>query len=332
MTIRKQRYQLILVSLLAVPLVIYIGLATVMFTRQEALIFSGSATQGRPEAMISAPPSWSELVTLKTPKGDSVAALFAQASSRDGSPLADSGSRPTILYCYGSGQTLRRMTPMIDGLRRDGLNVIVPEYLGYGMSGGTPGQDGCRQAAEACYEYLLKRKDIDSNKIVIEGGSLGAAVAVDLATRRPFAGLIIMSGFTSMTDMSLLQYSWLPISLLLKHPMNSLEKIGQVSCPILIAHGTRDELVPFEMAGRLASATHAPTTMLTIPDADHNDTLYLCGPSGALLPTTMRPPHAKFTPTVHRTIQHFFESILADTDSSTFPQPKPPPESQPPLR
>jgi pimeloyl-ACP methyl ester carboxylesterase len=152
-----------------------------------------------------------------------------------------------------------------------GLNVIVPEYVGYGMSSGRPSEQGCYAAAEAAYDYLTGRPDIDPTKVAACGWSLGGAVAVDLALRRPIAGLALFSSFTSMADMARRSFPFLPVSLLLRHRFESDRKIPSVRCPILIGHGLSDSIVPPVMADRLEALARARVTRLGIEGADHND-------------------------------------------------------------
>ena len=156
-------------------------------------------------------------------------------------------------------------------LRHDGFNVIVPDFLGYGMSSGTPGEAGCYAAADAAYDYLLSRNDIDRSKIVVIGWSLGGAAAIDLAARKPIAAIVTVSAFTSMAEMARAVVPFLPTSLMLRHHFENERKLSQIALPIFIAHGTRDEIVPFEMSDRLANAAKGPVTRMSIDGAGHND-------------------------------------------------------------
>jgi pimeloyl-ACP methyl ester carboxylesterase len=208
---------------------------------------------------------------------------------------------------------------MIDGLRRDGLNVLMPEYLGYGMSGGEASEQGCMEAAEAAYQYLVTEKRTQPSRLIVEGGSLGAAVAVDVAANHPVGGLVMLSGFSSIRDMTFRKYPYLPVDLLLLHPMDSVARLRKVKCPVLIVHGTADEVVPYDMSQILLDAAPPGTGLLSLPGAGHSDTLYLCGPSGALLPTNLPGPHALFTPDVHQTVREFFSSIFGPIPSARNP-------------
>lgn len=252
------------------PALVYVGVTALFFSLQTRMIFPGSETQGRPEFVVKPPPD-AELLNLEANGGEKVVALFGAAQGPDGRPLADAASRPTLLYFYGNGNCLKTALGEFERFRKLGVNVLIPDYLGYGMSGGKPGEAGCYATADAAYDHLLTRKDVDPKKIVAAGWSLGAAVAIDLAARRPVVGLVAFSAFTSMTEMGRRTMPWLPVRLLLRHRFASESKIARVKCPILIGHGRHDRLIPHEMSDRLAAAAGGPVTRFTIDHADHGE-------------------------------------------------------------
>jgi fermentation-respiration switch protein FrsA (DUF1100 family) len=256
-----------------VALLVYLGLCAVLYALQTRLIFPGSATQGDPAAAVRPAPG-SELVTLRTAAGDRVAALFGPALKADGSPRGDAARCPTVVFFYGNGMCLSAAADDLFGLfRRLGANVLIPEYVGYGLSGGSPSEAGCYATADAAYDHLLARKDVDPERIVACGWSLGGAVAVDLAVRRKVAGLAVFSTFTGAVDLARRLFPFLPASALLRHRFDSRSKIGRVTVPVLIGHGRNDSIVPHEMSERLAdAAVSAPeVTRYTVEGADHND-------------------------------------------------------------
>jgi len=170
-----------------------------------------------------------------------------------------------------NGMCMAYSCDVFNRFRGLGFNVIMADYEGYGMSDGTPSEVGCYAAADAAYNYLLTRNDVDHSRIVATGWSLGAAVAVDLASRRQVAGLVTISAFTNIADMSqsFLMGFRLPIPLSCR--FDNLTKISSVSCPILMVHGARDPLVPPEMLDRLAKSARSKVTILRVEDAEHND-------------------------------------------------------------
>jgi pimeloyl-ACP methyl ester carboxylesterase len=270
-----------------------------LYFMQTSLIFPGKDSQGRASATV-VPPAHAELASVTTVDGDRTVALFGPALSKEGTPLADASSRPTILFFYGNGDSLRATSRyLFDEFRRLGANVCIPEYVGYGMSTGEAGEQACYATADAAYDYLLGRSDVDPSKIVAAGWSLGAAVAVDLASRRPVAGLAMFSAFTSMSDMAREVYPFLPgITLVLKHRFENLAKIARVSCPIVVGHGTSDRTIPSAMSERLVAAATSPVSYLPIEGAAHNDFFGVGGPAvyGALRGLVERAGHATGAP------------------------------------
>jgi len=258
------------VHIIRVSVLVYLGLAAIMFSVQDKFVFPGAAAQGQRDTLIVANAGY-ELVWLRAADGARIAAIFGSALKISGAVLADHRTQPSIIFCYGNGACMAYSTGLFDQLRRLGANVIIADYEGYGMSSGKPSEKGCYAAGNAAYDYLLSRADVDGHKIVMMGQSLGGATAIDLASRRPAAGLITVSAFTSLADMAHKLMPWLPMSWLLKYRFDNIDKIPKITCPILIIHGTMDELVPFNSAKRLEEAAKGKVTRFDVQGAGHND-------------------------------------------------------------
>jgi fermentation-respiration switch protein FrsA (DUF1100 family) len=232
--------------------------------------------QGKPEGVLRPGPNY-ELVSFTTRDGVRIAAEFAPAETNDGHPLPDPEKRPTLLYFYGAQRTLA--TPasqsQIRYFRTMGVNVLMADFPGHGMSAGQPSEPGFSAAADAAYDYLLSRPGGSAQRIVAGGSSRGAASAIDLASRRPVAGLVSMSGFSRMADLGYHYFPstprWLVRRLFAAVPLDNAAAIRHVTCPILIIHGTVDPRVPFAMADELAAAAGGPVTRITVPGAGHDD-------------------------------------------------------------
>jgi pimeloyl-ACP methyl ester carboxylesterase len=232
--------------------------------------------QGKPDGLLRPGPGF-ELVSFATRGGIPITAEFAPAETNDGHPLPDPENRPTLLYFYGAQRTLA--TPpsqsQIRYFRTMGVNILMPDFPGYGMSGGSPSEPGFSAAADAAYDYLAGRLGGAPGRILVGGSSRGAATAIDLASRRPVLGLVSMSGFTRMADIGYRYFPlaphWLVRRLFASVPLDNAAAIRRVSCPILIIHGTVDPRVPFPMADELAAAAGGPVTRITVPGAGHDD-------------------------------------------------------------
>jgi pimeloyl-ACP methyl ester carboxylesterase len=206
--------------------------------------------------------------------GEKIVALFGAALDKNGRPRDDAPKQPTIIFFYGNGMCLADAVGEFDRFRRLGMNVIIPEYVGYGMSSGKPSENALYETADAAYDHLLTRKDIDSKKIIASGWSLGAAVAIDLAHRRPVIGLATFSAFTSVREMGREMMPWLPVSLFVKYKFDGDRKIAEVTCPVFIGHGRRDSIIPHAMSESLERAAvrgKSPKVTRVTVDSDHND-------------------------------------------------------------
>lgn len=243
------------------------GVAEVSFSEaQVPLIFPGMSMQGTETARYEIPDGGQRL-ELRGPGGERIEALFCPA-------LESPADRPTVIWFYGNAQCIAHALQQVDLLRRCGANVLIADYLGYGLSEGKPSEVGCYATAMALYEHAMSRDDIDHGKLVAGGWSLGAAVAIDLASRKQMAGLMVFSGYTSKRELAKRQFPGVP-SEAIEHPFLSKDKIPTVKCPTLMVHGRRDTLVPFAMSEEMREAAGGPVTYLPIDRAGHNDLFWL---------------------------------------------------------
>lgn len=184
----------------------------------------------------------------------------------------------TMIWFHGNGGNIsHRLGNMVEINRRLGLNIFIFDYRGYGKSGGSPTEAGTYMDAEAAIAYVRSRADVDPEKIVYFGRSLGCAVASEAALARRPRALICESGFTSIGAIARSAYPFLPgIQILVTTKYDTLSKIARVSTPVMILHGDRDDIVPFSMGEELFEAASAPKRFYAIRGAGHNDT-YLVG-------------------------------------------------------
>jgi pimeloyl-ACP methyl ester carboxylesterase len=180
---------------------------------------------------------------------------------------------PSLLYLHGTRWSLGHHVQRIEQWRALGFSVLAIDYRGFGRSDGDlPSEDQAYADAQAAWEHLRLREP-DARRRFIYGHSLGGAVAIDLAARnRDAAGLIVESTFTSMRDMAeRAGYDRATASLVLTQRFDSLTKIGRVSVPLMLIHGTGDRYVPAEMSERLYQAAPEPKLLLLVEGAGHRD-------------------------------------------------------------
>lgn len=173
---------------------------------------------------------------------------------------------PAVIFAHGNGELIDDWPDLLVGYRRLGVSVLLPEYRGYGRSAGSPAQDAITRDFTAFYDRLADRPEVDPDRIVFHGRSLGSGVVAGLAQHRPPAALILQSAFTSAADLA--RGFFVP-RLLMRDPYDVLPVVQNYPGPVLILHGRDDELIPYTHANRLHAA--APDSELIFYDVGHND-------------------------------------------------------------
>ena len=181
-----------------------------------------------------------------------------------------------VLLCHGNAGNVGDRTRHARLLVSAGFDVLLFDYRGYGRSAGRPSEAGTYRDARVARAGLLRQPDVDPERVLYLGESLGGAVALELALEHPPAGLVLQSAFTSVRDMARLHYPIVP-SALVPDAYPSLRLIGRLRAPLLVIHGGRDEIVPVEHARALYDAAPEPKRLRVLPDAGHNDLIATAG-------------------------------------------------------
>jgi hypothetical protein len=179
----------------------------------------------------------------------------------------------TILYCHGNAGNISDRLPLIRDLHAMGISVFIFDYRGYGKSGGLSSEKGLYRDASAAYEWIrtVQYNDAENPPIFVYGRSLGGAVALEVACRKPVAGVILENTFTSIPDMAHHMYGLRGGRLLLTQQFDSRSKLATIQAPLLIAHGCDDDLVPFNMGKQLFQRAVAPDKQFVPLVGGHND-------------------------------------------------------------
>jgi hypothetical protein len=193
--------------------------------------------------------------------------------------LPNPTSEKALLWFHGNAENIGQGLEHLMLYSCLAVNVLAVDYRGYGKSEGSPDEAGVYHDADAAYDYLIQERHIRPKNIVVFGHSLGGAVAIDLASRRECGGLIVQSSFTSAKDMARRMFRIPLFEYLFKSQFDSLAKIRRVRAPIVIVHGTRDEVVPFSMGQRLFAAAPEPKFFFPVEGAGHNDVVEIGGDS-----------------------------------------------------
>ncbi|MBI4682662.1 MAG: alpha/beta hydrolase, partial [Nitrospirae bacterium] len=175
----------------------------------------------------------------------------------------------TFLFSHGNGGNISHRLEKIKMFNDLGVNVLIFDYRGYGMSKGSPSEAGLYLDAEAVYNYLVNGKKIPPQEIIGYGESLGGAVIIDLAGRHKLGGVIIEGGFTSIRDMAKNYFPFVP-SFVYKTRFDSTSKIRNVKAPALHFHSINDDIVPFRLGKKLFDNAPGPKEFVEL-QGGHND-------------------------------------------------------------
>jgi fermentation-respiration switch protein FrsA (DUF1100 family) len=211
-----------------------------------------------PDSAVPAPPRGVEERWIRTADGLRLHAWYT------GRPRAPA----TLVWSHGNGGNIATRAAVLLALAARGLNVLAYDYRGYGRSAGRPSEAGVYLDAQAAYDSARQR-GVPAAHIIALGESLGGAVSVQLARARPCAGVVLVSTFTNIRDVARHHYG--PLAFLVSASFDALARIRDLSVPILVAHGDRDEIVPFTLGQQLFAAAKPPKRFLTIAGAHHND-------------------------------------------------------------
>lgn len=173
--------------------------------------------------------------------------------------------RYTILFSHGNAEDLGNVVPFMQQFHDRGYSVLMYDYRGYGTSDGKPSTKHAKEDAVAAYNWLVNEKGIDPKSIISHGRSLGGGVAVWLASRHEVAGLITEISFASVFRVKT-RWKILPWD-----KFDSLRSIRNVDCPVLLIHGTDDEIIPLWHGQTVFDAAPGPKRHLWIQGGRHND-------------------------------------------------------------
>ncbi|MCB8763418.1 alpha/beta fold hydrolase [Planktothrix agardhii 1029] len=255
-------------TLLAVGAIAYLCACLFMFLRQTRFIFF-------PSRLISMTPdnvglSYQDIeLQISTPSGkiETVHCWWI--------PSETNPNQKVIIDLHGNRNTIEGNIGYAEQFHEMGLSVLLVEYRGYGRSTNRfPSEKTVYQDVEAAWNYLVNERQINPHNIYVFGHSLGGAIAINLALKHTeIAGLIIESSFTNIREMIdyKKKYWMFPINLILTQKFDSLAKISALKMPILLTHGTEDELIPKTMSEDLFNAAIEPKQLLIVAGAGHNN-------------------------------------------------------------
>jgi pimeloyl-ACP methyl ester carboxylesterase len=244
-------------KLLAVLAALYGALALIAYAAQTSLLFPTGAVG-------SAPPlgPGAETIACDTSDGERLQGVRLVPS------VASPGPRTLIMGFAGNAWNAEDMAGYLHELF-PAVEVVAFHYRGYRPSTGRPGAAALLEDAPRVYDCAIPGRG-EANVVAV-GFSIGSGVAAHLASKRPLAGLVLVTPFDSLEQLAREHYGWLPVRILLRHRMSPVDDLRQVAAPVALIAAERDTLIPQQRTEPLRKAARSLVLDRTIAGAGHND-------------------------------------------------------------
>ncbi len=173
-----------------------------------------------------------------------------------------------VFYFGGNAEEVSHWINKLRNL--DGWIFVLPNYRGYGLSEGRPGEKMLFDDALKIFDHFDSKNKYSGIKKVSMGWSLGTGVAVHLAHKRNIDGVFLISPYDSITNIAKQNYPVFPISLMIRHPFDSASIAPEITAPARIVAASRDRVIPPANSIKLASLWGGDKDILIVENYDHN--------------------------------------------------------------
>lgn len=231
-------------------LIVYVAVFALLLFYQRSLLFFG----GRYEAAID--PAY-QAVTIKEPDG--VTLKLWEALDRPHAPV--------VVFFYGNAGTLSDFAGIGETLNNEGYSIVLSSYRGYDGNPGQPTEDGLMNDARS----ILKSLPPGHGPIILWGQSLGSGIAARMASEGRANALILQSPYTSVVDVAARRFPIYPVRWVMRDRFNTFALVPKIIMPVLIMHGMKDDVVPFDMGETLSHRFGTEAKFVAIPGRGHND-------------------------------------------------------------
>ncbi|MCE2992241.1 MAG: alpha/beta fold hydrolase [Candidatus Jidaibacter sp.] len=246
-----------MLRLLLLVICIYITIAGWIYFNQRSLLYF-------PDADVKSPSEYGLLnvqdLTIKSLDGTNIQLWYQEPKK----------GMPVVLYLHGNSYNLGQRANRFQELTDIGYGIVAPSYHGFGKSEGKPSRKAILSDARAAVRFL-QENGYETEKTIIIGESLGSGVAVAMANEFQFAGVFLITPYTSLTDRAQEIYWYLPAKFLVKDNFVSSDKIDKINAPLLIIHGTKDDMIPHSHSETLIDLANEPKKLIIYEGKGHSN-------------------------------------------------------------
>lgn len=252
---RRSRAFRLIVSIV----IIYLMGATVLYFFQEKFLFHPQAVDRNQPYAFEQPFEETEIPFSSTDTLNMIRFFAGMNLTRRG----------LVLYFHGNQKNVARYAQFAKNFTRNGYEVWMPDYPGFGKSTGVLTENKMYRLAEQLHALALQRFRPDS--IVVYGKSLGTGTAAYLASVKPVKALLLETPYCSIPDLLSHFAPVYPCRMLSKYSFPVRDFLSEMNCPVVLFHGTSDGVVPYGQSLRLISVLKANDRLITIEGGSHND-------------------------------------------------------------
>ena len=207
-------------------------------------------------------PEYVELVKIKTTDNVIINGLYfsENRNKRKMVLISFHGNAENIYVQFDHGVKLFRM----------GVDVLLVSYRGYAKSRGSPSEKGIYTDGRSALDYAINVLGYNINNIIICGRSIGTTVAVEISQKRDIAGLILLSPLSSGQDF-VKSMGMSSMKFLVGSSFDSISKINNIRCPLLVIHGDSDEVISYSLGYKLFDEYNGKKEFIYIKNGGHNN-------------------------------------------------------------
>ena len=209
-------------------------------------------------------PANSEEISITTADGVKIQGIHFRRNDKPGK---------LIIYFHGNAGNLYNRIDESIMLLNTGRNILLVGYRGYGKSEGSPSETGVYIDGESALTYATEKMGYKLENVCLYGRSLGTTVAVHTAQNKNISSVVLITPVSSGRDMTGF-YTGPMLSSLAGDTFDSINKINNIRVPVLIIHGTSDEIVPYVQGKMLYDKFNGIKKLVTVPGGMHNDLEY----------------------------------------------------------
>ncbi len=242
---------MLIISILLLILLLFMG---IYFFQEKVIFYPEKLSDDYP---FSFPQNFGE-INYEVENGVRINALHFKVKNPKG----------VVFYSHGNAGSLRTWGFIYEIFTNHQYDLLIYDYRGYGKSNGKLTERNLYKDAQYIYNALVNK--YDENKIIVYGRSIGTGIATYIAANNNPAQLILESPYYNLPDLAGRYVPFIPRRLI-KYKFRNDQLIQKVSCPILIFHGTEDEIIYFGSSLKLQKYFKPSDRLTAIEGGHHND-------------------------------------------------------------